>query len=96
MVAHSAALKRRLGAVWSQRRHDPRARPEGADVVGGAIAVGAVLAEAGNAGIDQPWIACCEIFVVESGTLERRYSRIGHEDVGLGGEIGDNGGTLRF
>src|SRR5579875_1473748 len=43
VIAHGAALIRRLAAGGGERGRDPRARPERADVVGGPVAVRARL-----------------------------------------------------
>ena len=49
VIAHRAALERRLAAGRRERRGDARARPERADVVRRPIGVGAALAVAGDA-----------------------------------------------
>src|SRR5579885_575421 len=53
VIAHGAALIRRLAAGGGERGRDPRARPERADVVGGPVAVRARLAVAGHPAVDE-------------------------------------------
>src|SRR5439155_11567669 len=57
VVADGPALIRRVTARRRQCRGDAGARPESADVIGGAVAVRAVLAVAGDARVDEARVA---------------------------------------
>ncbi len=81
VIPHGAALVGRVAARRRQRRGDAGARPEGADVVGRPVAVGAALAVAGDARVDEARVAGAQPRVVETERLEDLRPHVGHEHV---------------
>ena len=82
VVAHAAALERRLAAGCRQQAGDATARPERGDVVRGAVAVVAGHAEAGDDRVHEPRVVRAQRLEVEPEPLERVEADVREEDVG--------------
>ena len=75
VVAHAAALERRVPARRRQQARDARARPEARDVVGGAVAVGPLEPVAADRPVDEARVAREQALGIEPEPRERRPSR---------------------
>jgi hypothetical protein len=94
VVAHSAALVRRVLARRAQHVRDSRARPEPRDVVGGAVLVGALEAVAGDGGVDQARVAREQALRSEADARETRLAHVGDEHVCAADELEAEGAPL--
>ena len=82
VVAHRPALEGWIGGRRRQGRRNPRARPEGADVVSRPVALRPLGAVAGDAGVDEPRVALGEALGVEAEAREHDGAQVGDEHVG--------------
>src|SRR5207247_451921 len=76
VIAHARALRGRRPLGLAERAHDPRPGPEGGIVEGRALALRALGAVAGEAGVDEAWMHAPE-------------RRVGHAEHGGGRGHGD-------
>ena len=84
VVAHAAALVGQVLALGRQRVGDRGPTPEGPDVVGVSVPVGAVEPVAGDHAVDEARETFVQRRVVESGSFESAGSVVGDEDIGVG------------
>ena len=87
MIAHPAALERRVLAGPGEEVSNPAARPEGGDVVGGSVGVFALHAVAGDRCVDQSGMASGQALGIEAETLEAAEANVGDEDVSVRNQV---------
>jgi hypothetical protein len=82
VIAHAAALLRRLLALRRQRHADAGARPEGADVVGRPVAIGSARAVAGEVAVDEAAVDRVDAGEIETDTRQRAHAQVRDQHVG--------------
>ena len=87
VVAHTAALERRITTGNRQQGGQARACPEGGDVIGGPVGVLSLTAVAGDLSVDQPREPIGDRLVVQTQTLEGADPQVRDEYVGVGQEV---------
>src|SRR5204863_5104612 len=81
VIAHARALRGRRPLGLAERAHDPRPGPEGGIVEGRALALRALGAVAGEAGVDEAWMHAPERRVVHAERGELLAPEVGQEHV---------------
>jgi hypothetical protein len=82
VIAHAAALERRVRAGLREHVCDAGARPEAGDVVGGLVLLRALGAVARDQSVDEPRILRRHGFCIETEPRERGGTHVRHEHVG--------------
>ena len=83
VVAHTAALERRLTTGWCEHVGEAAARPERGDVEAGLVDVVALESVGGHRAVDQTGVAGGHRLGVEAHPLECARPHVRHEHVGL-------------